>query len=111
MQAMTFPTYTIDRFTFDVAQDRLRAERKPKTFTLRTETGGFDNAAILARAHQLARRISGRYGLSYRDRMRLSLTNAWSEAWRVGKPYSTAQADRRWPTSRLLASVGREVRL
>src|SRR5690349_23813609 len=112
MQAMATPTYSIGAFAFDTAMQGFRAERRQQTLVLRSpDTGAFLKSGVMLRAHQLAKRLTPSCGLSYRERVQLSMRNAWAEARAAGKPYSSSQVDRRWSKQRLVQSARAASRL
>jgi hypothetical protein len=82
----------------------MRAERRPEPIVLRNPSGGFNCQGILREAHRRARMLHCS-GMSYRDKLAMSLRSTWEMSRKSGKPFSPSQVDRRWPLSRLLASA------
>jgi hypothetical protein len=89
---------------WSVAMHDLRAERRPVTNTLRGPDGSWNKQGIMKEAIRLARQLRG--GLTWARKLSISLRTAWDKACKEGKPYSPAQADRRFPLSRLVANAG-----
>jgi hypothetical protein len=92
------------------AMHEMRASRVHTTEPLRGPDGSWNKGAIMHEAIRLARMLGRTGGLSFREKLAISLRGVWEAARKAGPPASPAQVDRRWPTSRLLASAGREVR-
>jgi hypothetical protein len=90
---------------FDAVVSDMRSERRQQTFVLRRADGSWDKSAVLARAHQLAKRLTPSCGLSYREKLALSLRTSWAQGRASGKPSSPSQIDRKFPLSRLVANA------
>lgn len=92
------------RINFAGAMHEMRAERRPEPIVLRNPSGGFDCQGILREAHRRARMLHCG-GMSYRDKLAMSLRSTWEYARKSGPAASAKAVDRRWPLSRLVANA------
>jgi hypothetical protein len=97
------------RINFTGAMHEMRAARVHTSEPLRGPNGEWNKQGIMREAIRMARMLTRTCGLTWAQKLSISLKTAWAKARTAGRPASPAQIDRRWPKARLLASAS-EVR-
>ena len=90
---------------FEAVVSNMRAERRPEPIVLRGPDGSWDKQGVMREAIRLARMLGRSCGLTWSQKLSISLKTAWAKARAAGRPASPSQVDRRWSKQRLVQSA------
>jgi hypothetical protein len=80
------------RINFVGAMHEMRAERRSVVNVLRGPNGSWNKAGIMREAIRMARMLGRSCGLSWREKLSISLRTAWKKARKSGLPFALKAA-------------------